>query len=153
MNQPQNPLNALKKAFSKLKKSFEKCRKDFLDRLAKNEQLSDDDENWLDNNGNLVNEQRVIDTLDTASDFKRGLERLSDEEKAALQRLRLAAGLDLSKKRKRKCIIQRQLAVMLKKCLTSFKFQVLIQFENHHKIPCQSQILLDRNLPKSLRFS
>ena len=43
--------------------------KDLLDRLAKKEQLSDDDENWLDNDGNLVIE-RVIDTLDTASDFK-----------------------------------------------------------------------------------
>ena len=104
MNQPQNPLNALKKASSKLKKSFEKWRKDLLDRLAKKEQLSDDDENWLDNDGNLVNEQRVIDTLDTASDFKWGSERLSDEEETALQQLRLAAGLDLSKKRKHKCI-------------------------------------------------
>jgi ribosome assembly protein YihI (activator of Der GTPase) len=62
MNQPQNPLNVLRKAFSKLKKSFENCRKDLLDRLAKKETLSNDDENWLDNDGNLVNEEHVIDT-------------------------------------------------------------------------------------------
>jgi hypothetical protein len=95
------PLNVLRKAFSKLKKSFEKRRKDLLDRLARREKLTDDDENWLDNDGNLVTEERVIDTLDAASDFERGVERLSDDEKAAFQRLRQAAGLQPSKKRKR----------------------------------------------------
>jgi hypothetical protein len=96
------PLNVLRKAFSKLKKSFEKRRKDLLDRLARREKLTDDDENWLDNDGNLVTEERVIDTLDAASDFERGVERLSDDEKAAFQRLRQAAGLQPSKKRKRR---------------------------------------------------
>jgi predicted nucleic acid-binding Zn-ribbon protein len=97
------PLNVLRKAFSKLKKSFEKRRKDLhhlLDRLARRAKLTDDDENWLDNDGNLVTEERVIDTLDAASDFERGVERLSDDEKAAFQRLRQAAGLQPSRKRK-----------------------------------------------------
>ena len=113
--------------------------KDLLDRLAKKEQLSDDDENWLDNDGNLVNEQRVIETLDTASDFERGLERLSVEEKTALQRLRvlrLAAGLDLSKKRKRKCITQR-LAVMLTNVLHHSNFRCFghqTHFEETHNM-------------------
>ena len=104
MNQPQNLLNVLKKAFSKLKKSFEKHQNNLLDCLAKKEKLSDDDENWLDNNGNLINEEHVIDTLDAASNFERGLGRLSDEEKIALRQLRQAAGLDGSKKRKCMCI-------------------------------------------------
>ena len=106
MNQPQKTLKALKNAYSKLKKTFETRQKDLLDRLARKEKLSNDDENWLDNDGNLVTKERVIDTLDAASDFERGLEKLTDEEKAAFQRLRQVAGLvDPSKKRKcSKCI-------------------------------------------------
>ena len=70
MNQPQKTLKALKNAYSKLKKTFETRWKDFLDRLAKKEKLSNNDENWLDNDENLVTEEHVIDTLDDASDFE-----------------------------------------------------------------------------------
>jgi hypothetical protein len=84
MGQPQKALNALKNALSKLKRLAEKRRKDLLDHLAKKEKLSEDDETWLDTAGNLVDEECVIDALDTASDFERGVERLSDNEKAAL---------------------------------------------------------------------
>jgi hypothetical protein len=59
---------------------------------------------WLDNAGNLVDEECVIEALDAASDFERGVERLSDNGKAALSRLRQAAGEDVSKKRKRRQI-------------------------------------------------
>jgi hypothetical protein len=98
MGQPQKALNALKNALSKLKRLAEKRRKDLLDRLAKKEKLSD--ETWLDTAGNLVDEECVIDALDTASDFEQGVERLSDNEKAALHRLRQAAGEEVNKKRK-----------------------------------------------------
>jgi hypothetical protein len=102
MGPPQKPLDILKNALSKLKKSTEKRRKALLDLLSKKEKLSDTDEDWLDTGGNLVDEQRVIEELDTASDFERGVQRLSDNGRAALGRLRQAAGLErVSKKRKR----------------------------------------------------
>jgi hypothetical protein len=102
MGPSQKPLDILKNAFSKLKKSTEKRWKALLDLLSKKEKLSDADENWLDTDGNLVDEQRVIEELDTASDFERGVQQLSDNGRAALGRLRQAAGLErVSKKRKR----------------------------------------------------
>ena len=98
MSPPQNPLAILKNAFSKLKKSTEKHRKALLALLSKKEKLSDADEKWLDSNGNLVDEQHVIEELDAASDFERGVQRLSDH---AFGWLRQAAGLErVSKKRK-----------------------------------------------------
>jgi hypothetical protein len=106
MGPPQKALDILKNVFSKLKKSSEKCRKALLSRLAKKEKLSDADETWLDSNGNLVDEECVIDTLDAASDFERGVERLSDNGKAALDRLRQAAGDNVSKKRKHTCMVE-----------------------------------------------
>ena len=101
MSPPQNPLAILKNAFSKLKKSTEKRRKALLALLSKKEKLSDADEKWLDSNGNLVDEQCVIEELDAASDFEQGVQQLSDHGKVAFGQLRQAAGLEcVSKKRK-----------------------------------------------------
>ena len=62
------------------------------------------DEKWLDHKANLVDEQRVLDTLENASNYKSGLERLDDAEKGVVRKLREVAG-DLSKLvgNKRKC--------------------------------------------------
>jgi len=68
--------------------------------------LSRDDEQWLNHEASLlVDEQRVLEALETASDYERGFTRLDDEEKGLVKKLRQAAG-DLSnavggKKRKR----------------------------------------------------
>ena len=98
MSLPQNPLAILKNAFSKLKKSTEKHQKALLALLSKKEKLSDADEKWLDSNGNLVDEQCVIEELDAASDFEQGVQQLLDH---AFGQLRQAAGLEhVSKKRK-----------------------------------------------------
>jgi len=102
MGSPQKALRVLKNALSKLKRSTEKCRNALLDRLTKKEKLSEVDETWLDHAGNLVDEECVIEALDAASDFERGVERLTENGKAALHRLRQAAGEEISKKRKRK---------------------------------------------------
>ena len=105
MGPPKKALDILKNAFSKLKKSTETRRKALLARLSKKEKLSVNDETWLDNTGNLVDEECIIEALDAASDFERGVERLSDNGKAALSRLRQAAGDNVSKKRKRTCML------------------------------------------------
>ena len=104
MEPSRKALDSLKNAFLKLKKSTERRRKSLLNCLAKKEKLSEADETWLDNDGNLVDEECVIEALDAASDFERGVERLSDNGKAALDWLRQAAEGNVSKKRKRTCI-------------------------------------------------
>ena len=68
MGQPQKALNVLKNALSKLKRSTEKHWKALLGRFAKKEKLSEADETWLDNAGNLVDfgcQTRFEDTQNT----------------------------------------------------------------------------------------
>jgi len=41
--------------------------------------ISSADEHWLDHEANIVDEQRVIENLEAASDYERGLARLDDD--------------------------------------------------------------------------
>ena len=75
------PLEILKKGLLKLKQTVKK-KKDELDaKLTWKEPISASDEEWLDNEGNLIDQQRILDNLEAASDYERGLERLGEEEK------------------------------------------------------------------------
>ena len=66
-----NPVATLKKGLVEFTEKI-KARKDNLtDKLAKNEKLPDDDEHWLDHEANTVDEQRVLDVLEAASDYSR----------------------------------------------------------------------------------
>ena len=72
------PLDILKKGLAKLKKTF-KAKKEHLEaKLSRQESISSSDERWLDNEGNTVDEQRVIDTLESSSNYERGLENLDE---------------------------------------------------------------------------
>jgi hypothetical protein len=88
------PLDVLKKGLSKVTQGF-KVRRDELNvKLARKESISSSDEYWLDHEGNTVDEQCVIDTLEAASDYERGVERLDEPGKAIVTKLReLASGL------------------------------------------------------------
>lgn len=43
---------------------------------------------WLDNNANVVDEEVVIDTLENASDYERGLEALNEKQKSIVSKLK-----------------------------------------------------------------
>jgi len=74
-----------------------KSRKDALQaQLAEQKSISPEDKQWLDFDANLVDEQRVLETLEDASDYEEGFTRLGDEQKEIVRKLREAAG-DLSK--------------------------------------------------------
>ena len=97
-------LDILKKGLVKLKNSF-KAKKEHLEgKLSRQESISSSDEQWLDNEGNTVDEQRVIDTLESSSNYERGLENLDEAGKVIIKKLREWGG-DLAKavgkKRKR----------------------------------------------------
>jgi ASC-1-like (ASCH) protein len=86
------PLESLKKGLKKLKKQVE-CRvKDLQAQLKQGEKISEADENWLDNNGNLVDEERVVEALDQASDYERGLQRMDTKEKEMVEKLQALGG-------------------------------------------------------------
>ena len=98
------PLEVLQKGLKVLTDRV-KTRKEALEaQLAEGKAISSQDEQWLDHEANLVDEQRVLEALETASDYEQGFARLDDGQKGLVKRLREAAG-DLSiavgKKRKR----------------------------------------------------
>ena len=96
------PLDILKKGLAKLKISF-KAKKEHLEaKLSRQESISSLDEQWLDNEGNTVDEQRVIDTLESSSNYEQGLENLDEAGKVIVKKLREWAG-DLAKAVGKKC--------------------------------------------------
>ena len=81
----QNPIATLKKGLLEFSKKI-KARKDkLIDKLAKNEKLSDDDEHWLDYEANTVDEQRVLDILEAASDYEKEIGRLDGKSKGIVK--------------------------------------------------------------------
>jgi hypothetical protein len=102
------PLEVLKKGLKSLRNKVKAKRDRLLAQLADRKSISSSEEHWLDNDGNLVVEEHILDTLERASDYERGIERLDDEGKAVVMKLREFAG-DLlpkaSKKRKRTFLI------------------------------------------------
>ena len=98
------PLDILKKGLVKLKNSFKAKKEDLEAKLSRQESISSSDEQWLDNEGNTIYEQCVIDTLESSSNYEQGLDNLDKAEKVIVKKLREWAG-DLAKtvgkKRKR----------------------------------------------------
>ena len=64
-------------------------------KLSQQETLSAD-EQWLDHEANTVDEQYVLDHLEAASNYERGLEQLDENGKVIVKKLREWAG-DLTK--------------------------------------------------------
>ena len=95
----------LKKGLAKFTATIKVRKKELSAKLARAETISSLDEQWLDNEANTVDEERVLDTLESASDYERGLERLDDTAKEIVKKLREWAG-DLAKVagNKRKCM-------------------------------------------------
>jgi hypothetical protein len=90
------PLDVLKKGLSNVTQSL-KVRKDELNaKLARKGSISSSDEHWLDHEGNIVDEQRVIETLEAASDYERAIEGFDEPGKAIVKKVREWAG-DLAK--------------------------------------------------------
>jgi hypothetical protein len=97
-------LDILKKGLKVLENRVKAKKETLQAQLAKRKPISQEDEQWLDHNANLVDEQRILEALENASDYERGLERLDEEQKGVVRRLQEAAGnlsTVVGKKRKR----------------------------------------------------
>ncbi|THU75231.1 hypothetical protein K435DRAFT_707514 [Dendrothele bispora CBS 962.96] len=100
-----NPLNSLKKGLSILKKRTDAKAKDLRAKLARCETISAAEEQWLDNEANIIDEQLVLDKLGQASDYDHGLERLNSQEKGVVKKLmELGSGIEIAGN-KRKCAL------------------------------------------------
>lgn len=82
------PLDILKKGLLKLENSFKTKKEQLEAKLSRQESISSDDEWWLDNEANIINEQCVIDTLESSSNYEWGLEHLDEAGKAIVKKLR-----------------------------------------------------------------
>jgi chaperonin cofactor prefoldin len=85
-------LDVLKSGLVKLK-NHAKARKDgLLARLHRKEKISTEKGEWLDNAANPVDEEVIINLLDKASDYERGLERLNSQQKSLIDKLKELGG-------------------------------------------------------------
>jgi hypothetical protein len=101
---PPKPLEILKKGLGVLQSQFKSKKEQLQARLAEQKSISSQDERWLDNEANLVDEQQVLEVLEKASDYERGFGRLDNAQKGVVRKLQEAAGdiiKAVEKKRKR----------------------------------------------------
>ena len=56
--------------------------------IAEKKTVSPQDEQWLDYKTNLVNEHRVLEALESASEYEQGFVGLDEEQKAFVKRSR-----------------------------------------------------------------
>ena len=90
------PLDVLKKGLYKITQGFKVRRDELNAKLARKESISSSDEYCLDHEANTVDKQHVIDTLEAASDYERGVKRFDGPGKEIVTKLRELAG-DLAK--------------------------------------------------------
>ena len=90
------PLEVLRKGLARFTKTIKTRKEELEAKLARGETISDADESWLDNEANTIDEHRVIEALESASDYEQELETLGEAEKAIVRKLREWAG-DLAK--------------------------------------------------------
>jgi predicted RNase H-like nuclease (RuvC/YqgF family) len=93
---PLRPLEVLKKGLKTLQAQVKAKKEKLQAQLHQKRSISSLDEEWLDNEANLVDEEQVLEALEKASDYERGLERLDEAQKGVVRRLWELAG-DLSK--------------------------------------------------------
>jgi len=80
------PLDILKKGLNTLQRQV-KARKEALQAtLAEGKAISSQDESWLDNEANLVDEQQVVEALENAPNYEEGLQRLDDVQRGIVQK-------------------------------------------------------------------
>jgi predicted RNase H-like nuclease (RuvC/YqgF family) len=85
-------LEVLEKGLSALKDEINPRKEDILNRKRKQISVCSDDEQWLDGEANLIDEERVIERLQCALDYKKELKLLDNAGKMIVERLRSYAG-------------------------------------------------------------
>ena len=100
----QKPLDILRKGFHKLSLKIKQKRDSLTAKLSQNESISQADEDWLDHEGNTIEELCVLETLENASDYEQEIGQLDNNGKEIVKKLREWAGnlpAKIEKKRKR----------------------------------------------------
>ena len=90
----ENPLHVLKKNLqvAKLKDSVKERKDNLLACLNRKERISDEDEEWLDNAGNTVDGEAVLDLLENTSYYEHGLAQHTAQQKILVEKLKELGG-------------------------------------------------------------
>ncbi|KAL4065698.1 hypothetical protein V8B97DRAFT_2069617 [Scleroderma yunnanense] len=96
------PLNTIKKGLSILREQIHEWQTRLKADLQAKKKLSEQDEQWLDGEGNLVDEEHIVDLLERASDYERSLTQLNLNDNCVIQKLQDLANAH-SKEPRKKC--------------------------------------------------
>ncbi|KAG9308547.1 hypothetical protein JVU11DRAFT_11754 [Chiua virens] len=81
------PVDILKKDLKKLQDETSAWKVTLQAALKANQPISQADEEWLDGDGNLVNEERVVSQIENALDYDCAVESLNLQDKSIVQKL------------------------------------------------------------------
>ena len=122
----ENPLHVLKKNLqvAKLKDSFKERKDNLLACLDRKERISDEDKDkeWLDNAGNTVDEEAVLNLLENMSDYELSLAQLTAQQKILVEKLK-----ELGGERKKNSLVRKQEKKLEGSILTSFGHQTCLE--------------------------
>ncbi|KAH9959917.1 hypothetical protein BGW80DRAFT_1155081, partial [Lactifluus volemus] len=103
-------LQVLKGGLNKLKDTVKERKESLLSQLQKQQTISSEDEDWLDQEANFVDEEALVDALEKASDYECALSKLDPTQKPLFERLMELGGgivkdVVAGKKRKRESLL------------------------------------------------
>ncbi|KAH8985149.1 hypothetical protein EDB92DRAFT_2029269 [Lactarius akahatsu] len=87
-----NPLKVLKRGFSEFSGKIKERKDTLIKKLSRGEAISPSDEQWLDHEGNTIDEECILEVLQSAPDYERAVSELDDDGKAIVRKLREWAG-------------------------------------------------------------
>ena len=85
-------LVSLKKGLQALRNQIQSHQGKINAKWKAGQDLTESDEEWLDGGGNLVDEEHVVDILDKASDYERGLGQMNEKDKTVVWKLQILGG-------------------------------------------------------------
>jgi hypothetical protein len=97
-----NPLEVLRKGLKTLHDQVKAKKEQLQAQLAEGKSIPLQDAEWLDGEANLVDEDRVLEALEKASNYEQGLEGLDEGQRGLVMKLQQAAG-EILKSAGKKC--------------------------------------------------
>ena len=99
-----SPIDALRKGLKKLKDQHRERKEKLLAELNARKTISKEDQEWLDGAANLVDEECVIETLESTADYEGAVHTLNTRDQVIFNKLmKLANGGGGEHGIKRKC--------------------------------------------------
>ena len=99
-----SPIDTLKKGLTRLQDQIRDRKGKLEAALKAGQPVSETDQAWLDNDANLIDEERVIETLGGAFDYQSAFQKLDFHEKTIVEKLKkLAEGGEKTVAPSKKC--------------------------------------------------